>query len=286
MIARALFILALAAAPLPTATPLQAAAPTPRQPTRPWVLDFGESQCVAYREYSTPADRMTLALKPSPVGGIVELLVLRTASGTRYAREVPATIRVGDRAPIAAKLLVYKPGKDSPRFARTPLAAAAADLRGARTLTITAEGELDAHLALGGTANLATEMARCLSGLQDHWNISPARSAALRTPVQGTLRGVLRAEDYPAAAIDRNAEGTVGAALLIDEAGRVADCTLTSTSGYALLDAISCIRIRENAKYTPAVGADGKPAKSATQGRITFRIDNDPSRATRSRIRD
>ena len=275
MIARALLASVLAAAPPPATT-------TPRAPTSKWTLDFGASQCVAYRNYGTAADQLTLALKPSPMGDIVELLVLRTASGTRYAREVPATVRIGDRPPIATKLLVYKPGGDSLRFARASLPVAAADLRGARAITVSAGRELDVQLALSGTASLATEMARCLSGLQDDWNIAPARAAALAAGPQGSLRGVLQSEDYPAEAIAGNEEGTVGAALLIDEAGKVVDCTLTATSGYALLDAISCIRIRQYAKYKPATDAAGKPAKSAARGRIIFRISD----GTLSRIRD
>ena len=41
--------------------------------------------------------------------------------------------------------------------------------------------------------------------------------------------------------------------ILIDEFGKVADCTVTQTSGAASIDAQSCAVIRERGKFRPAI---------------------------------
>lgn len=279
--------LAACATLLAAAAPLPAAAPPPRAATTPWVLDFGESQCLASRDYGTPADPLTLALKPSPYGDLMELVLLRKGSGSTLATEVPATIRIDERPPIAATALVYRVRKDGPRLARARLpSGASSDLRGARTLVFTARGEGEVSLAMGGTRSLMDEMDRCLASLQDHWNISEARRAALRSSTKGSLQGVFKSEDYPSEAVSGNSQGTSGVALLIDQSGKVADCTLTQTSGYPILDLQSCAKITQRARYTPAVGADGKPARHAAVGRITWRLPGGSnSKPQRSRSR-
>jgi protein TonB len=70
----------------------------------------------------------------------------------------------------------------------------------------------------------------------------------------------------------RRQTGTAVMVLLIDESGKVADCTLTETSGAAALDAQGCAVIRERGKFTPAIGTDGRPAKSAIQVRVHWKL--------------
>lgn len=82
------------------------------------------------------------------------------------------------------------------------------------------------------------------------------------------LRGYFNANDYPGLAIRQEQSGLVEFALLIDETGKVADCTLIKTSGVAALDAQSCAVIKRRGAFLPALGLDGKPVKAATTHRI------------------
>ncbi|MEO7364861.1 MAG: energy transducer TonB [Sphingomicrobium sp.] len=66
--------------------------------------------------------------------------------------------------------------------------------------------------------------------------------------------------------------GTTDVILLIDESGAVKDCTLTSTSGVAVLDSRTCGMILSGGKFAPATLGDGQPAKSVYEQRITWRI--------------
>ncbi len=113
---------------------------------------------------------------------------------------------------------------------------------------------------------------RCLADLQQHWNINEDAKAKLRSRARSvkSLAAYFSDDDYPAMAVRKEETGTVEIALLIDETGKVADCTVTATSNVAALDAQSCALLTARAKFVPAVGADGKPAKDAFLNRIRW----------------
>ena len=85
--------------------------------------------------------------------------------------------------------------------------------------------------------------------------------------------GLFSSDDYPGIAVFNDQMGAVSLVLLIDEQGKVADCTVTQTSGVAALDAQSCAVIKERGKFSPAIGQDGKPAKSSWLQRINWRLE-------------
>jgi protein TonB len=80
-------------------------------------------------------------------------------------------------------------------------------------------------------------------------------------------------DDYPWAAMKKNQSGAITVAVLVDEKGKVSDCTVIETSGVASLDAQSCAIITSRARLRPAVGLDGKPAKGAFVQKIRWEID-------------
>ena len=61
--------------------------------------------------------------------------------------------------------------------------------------------------------------------------------------------------------------------LLIDETGRVADCTVIETSGVASLDAQTCGAVKLQARFKPAIGLDGKPAKDGVVQRVSWILE-------------
>ena len=89
---------------------------------------------------------------------------------------------------------------------------------------------------------------------------------------KGDLMGLFASDDYPTQAILEGGTGSVEIVILIDEQGKAADCTVVETSGVPVLDAQACAVIRQRARFTPAVGLDGKAAKSAFRQRITWKI--------------
>lgn len=145
-------------------------------------------------------------------------------------------------------------------------------MRQATKVAIFASGEINESFALSQMAPLMARMDRCLTSLQRYWNIDAAGGVTLRTRAVGNAAQYFADGDYPEAAAREGAVGVVGFALLIDESGKVVDCTLTETSNVAMLDAETCAVLTARAKFTPAIGADGKPAKDAFAGRISWRL--------------
>jgi periplasmic protein TonB len=89
--------------------------------------------------------------------------------------------------------------------------------------------------------------------------VPPAR--IVRAPQERrTTQSYVSADDYPAAALASGAHGVVGVILAIDPAGRVIGCTVTRSSGSAVLDVTTCRLLQRRARYTPAVDSNGNPA--------------------------
>jgi TonB family protein len=87
---------------------------------------------------------------------------------------------------------------------------------------------------------------------------------------------------YPDDAMRESASGFVRFTLLIDETGKVRDCSAFQSSGVASLDTMSCYMIMEKARFKPATGPDGKPVKSAYCQNIIWALgENDARRIPR-----
>ena len=61
---------------------------------------------------------------------------------------------------------------------------------------------------------------------------------------------------------------------MIDASGVVQDCVPEETSGSAVLDAMTCIVLRQRAKFKPARGVDGNPIHSYLDQHVTWRLGN------------
>lgn len=66
-------------------------------------------------------------------------------------------------------------------------------------------------------------------------------------------------DDYPSAALRREAEGLVRVLLVVDLDGVPNDCTIQSSSGHADLDATACTLLRQRARFHPALDGEGQP---------------------------
>lgn len=83
--------------------------------------------------------------------------------------------------------------------------------------------------------------------------VETPRRAVSKAP----LHTLVSSDDYPAAALEANEQGTVRFRLDVDEAGRVANCTIVMSSGSASLDETTCAIMRSRAEFTPAADAEG-----------------------------
>lgn len=253
-----------------------AATAAPVEPTGTWAADFAPAACQASRRYGDDI----LAMKFPPFGDVVQV-ALFTRRRTGGAEQIEGSIQLDGQPRRELSMLSYN--SDEPRkrvYLVNMTRQQFAELTAARELRMTFEGR-SRHLALRGMGALMKVVDECVADLKKVWNVRPEDEmsyvpGATREPdstgATGDLSRFFSGGDYPMAAARAGQTGQVSFALLVDEQGRIADCTLTSTSGIATLDAQSCIILRERGRMTPATGPDGKPRKDAVLGRILWKM--------------
>ena len=245
-------------------------AAAPRQPSGRWVVEFNDAQCIASRNYGTADNPLRLVLKAPAAGNLIQVGVIRTA-GTASNAQLDADVTIDQRAPVRTRAFAYTavPQKQRLYLINLPadqFGAAAA----ARTLSIRAKGELDEQFAISAVGPLLHVMGECVADLRKAWNVTASGAPApqLRRHASGSIDSLLQQVDYPA--LDQPQTGAATFVLLIDETGRVADCTVVETSGIASLDAQTCGAVTSQAKFAPAIGADGRPAKDGVVQRVEW----------------
>lgn len=105
--------------------------------------------------------------------------------------------------------------------------------------------------------------------------LPPAPAPAPPPPEQrarASLNSYFTAADYPRAAVRSHAQGTVGFRVMVGADGRVSGCTVTSSSGHAVLDETTCRLVRARLRFAPAM-RDGRPiASDAGEFSVTWRM--------------
>lgn len=91
----------------------------------------------------------------------------------------------------------------------------------------------------------------------------------------GNPGGWIRPSDYPSTAKMDQAEGAVSFSLKIDPQGRVSECTVTISSGVAVLDDTACNLITQRAVFDPARDKKGKAIWGSYSSRVVWMF-NDP----------
>lgn len=266
---RPLSVLALLALPS-----VASAAPELRAPTSAWTYRFADSKCLATRNYGTPERRLQLVVKHPAIGDVVQVAIIRDATSRRPA-QLTGQIGIDGGPRIEMSMLAHGPkGSGFRAYLINMPSSQFASLREASELSVRAE-TMNERLSLSQMAPLMNSIDECVANLRRAYNVTDTatgESSLLPRRARTNIARLLNNEDYPRAALSAEQSGIVKFAVLVDETGQVADCTVTGTSGVATLDAQSCAILKERAKFEPAVGADGKPAKDAVQARIVWAI--------------
>lgn len=89
-------------------------------------------------------------------------------------------------------------------------------------------------------------------------------------------KGRLKDSDYPAAAGESGAHGTVGVKFLVWTDGRVRDCRITRSSGSTLLDDTTCRLIVQRYRYDPSRDGAGRPVPAWILENHSWEIHEEP----------
>lgn len=79
-------------------------------------------------------------------------------------------------------------------------------------------------------------------------------------------------DDYPSRSLANGDEGAVTIKWDINEAGRVENCVVVSSSGHAELDKTACALITRRGRYSPALDQSGNPIRSSQSRRVVWRV--------------
>jgi protein TonB len=85
----------------------------------------------------------------------------------------------------------------------------------------------------------------------------PPHKTVSASPARGDVRTAFSNDDYPAAAIAAEAQGTAQARLTIGSDGRVVGCDLDRSTGNSALDSTTCNILRRRVKFSPAKDSNG-----------------------------
>ncbi len=88
---------------------------------------------------------------------------------------------------------------------------------------------------------------------------------------QGSWAGQI-SRNYPTRALNQGIEGRVSLSVVIGGDGRVQSCTVTASSGAAILDRAACEGMRRYARFDPALDADGYPTEGSFSTSIAYQI--------------
>ncbi|MEA3048773.1 MAG: hypothetical protein QOG84_609 [Sphingomonadales bacterium] len=247
-------------------------APPPLQrPLKPWNLDYGMTACMAVATYGTPDKPVTFALRPSPNGTVVRLMVVRPGQA-HDAFQFELVTNLGGASARTNGL--HFAGADYKREI-VWINVARADLEALREAgeVLLRGGPLDYRLALPAFGAVLDGLDKCNADLRDYWNAGEAADRLSRKARSlKPLAEYFSDSDYPDQANMANQGGTSQVMLMIDETGTLKDCMVEVTSGFATLDAMTCGVLLKRAKFEPALDPAGKPTRSVLTTRATWRI--------------
>ena len=83
---------------------------------------------------------------------------------------------------------------------------------------------------------------------------------------------LLTNEDYPAAALRAEEEGTTQVRLTVGPDGKVTKCQLSRSSGSVALDRATCRLLQRRWQFHPALDRKGRPATGRFEARIRWRL--------------
>jgi TonB family protein len=100
------------------------------------------------------------------------------------------------------------------------------------------------------------------------------------------LGALFRGAGYPRAALERGEQGDVAFRLVVDPAGRVSRCDVTSSSGSQRLDEGTCRILHHDARFTPARDRSGTAVADVVVSRIRWTLPPGVGLATYIRAGD
>jgi TonB family protein len=280
LISGLIFASAVAAAPAPPPPVPTTARPEAQTARAAWAIDYGSQRCSLIRT-TEGADPLTFAIRLIPGHTWPDLLL---AKADWHGSKIPNAAKVElvlapagstfEAEPITVPLGKSPAGRIIQMSGRSGFLNA---LAAANRLDVRVRGEVALSIPLPGASKAIAALHDCNDALVTAWGIDLKAAAALAEPPRAVdFEKWMNDSDYPTAAMAHKATGTVVARLAVDANGQVTDCAIVAGSGDADLDGAACRALKRNARFHPAIGADGRPVAAVSLQTIEFIMHGAP----------
>lgn len=266
---------------LAAAALLAAAAPPPATPLPPstkWRLDYAPTECRLLRSFGAGADEVTIQFsKLTPDPAIEVALVGRRFPATD--RPVPARLTTTTVPAVEAHAQGHEAGGGmmaSLRFRpnRALADAFASDAASGRPtrLGIGFVRGYGLALDLGRMKAPLAGLDKCVDDLVSTWGLDPAEQRARTRAAEpvGSPAEWFRPSDFPASLNAIGTGGVVVVRLGVGADGAVTNCAVAKAGGDKAFEELTCRLVRERARFTPALGAAGRPIASVWSSRVVW----------------
>jgi hypothetical protein len=256
-------------------------------PAGPWSVNYDLDSCSVLRSFGEGDGKVLMRLTWFQPGDTFQLMLLGKALRTSESAS-PIVIAFGpghgsrgyrsmngDAAgqPMRIVLRVRLDNGDlRTADARAPRITAAQE-HAVYAVDVTLDGFKRLHLQLGSMGAVMASVRACNRDMVQQWGFDPDKEEALsrRAAPRGSPGEWLTTDDYPAAALNRNANGLVRFRLGVSETGAVTDCKVQTSIKPVDFDTLSCALIQKRARFSPALDASGKPVASYYVNSVNWR---------------
>lgn len=264
-----LAVASLAAAPQPAAQPAKLA------PAGKWTVEFADRSCNASRVFAAGERQLLIVFDPRPGadGSLGFRLIVPASELKQWGNSSlavagsarPSNLLFVEGRLTDGRILIVGYLLDSDKTAVE---------QGATLVFSHSEGRDE--LVMAGYRPAAAALDRCLDDLVTSWGYAPGFFKSLTSPAKLIRNGAyfVGDNDYPTDALRRSAQGEVEVRLTIAPSGKPSDCVVLRFSGHADLDSATCAA-GFRARYTPAIGKDGKAVGSPFVTNVRWIIPSD-----------
>ena len=264
--------LALAGVGLAAGVPPETdARPAVLQPTGTWRVEYSQNMCVLAHQFGVDPTGVTFALRPLPLGEKDEVvLISRSSKVSPDDGEATMTLHPSGATIGAHYESVTVKGESSRLTTMYVQHDKMADLTRAAEISLKAGKNVDVTIAPPNTKAALAALQTCQDDLLRSWEVDPAMQTKIAVRAKN-LGQLVTPDDYPAHAIAFDEQGKVTAVYIVGLNGKATACRIVISSHSASLDDATCLAI-SRARFTPAIGLDGKPMVSTEATTINWRI--------------
>lgn len=281
-----LAVLATVAAP-PTAS----AETVTLKPATQWNVDFGDTRCRLARIFSDGKDEHILFFDqyfPATDFGMTlagpNLKRFKTTTEVAlqfYAaqEERETTPFKGEAGPYSAAIIygwaqIESSSEQSGSANSGAIPQLDTDQAAKVEFVSVAQGKRKVLFQTGSLKKAFEVLNACTQDMIRNWGLDVDQHlSATKRPVWSNRKTIVNriGRDYPAAGLRRGEQAVMKMRIIIDETGSVEKCVIDKATDTEKLESRACAMM-ENAKFEPALDADGKPFRSYFATTITYRF--------------